>query len=149
MPVLNEISTYELDMGEPGWREVYGTPLYWAPDGFDWLALSPAPYGGGLQLEGYREPPTLDRDTEFIDLGDEELVRILDYAQWYLSFKEGIQEGLDNTQELMKNMMAAAALRNSRLLKSAMYREYMGEHRQEWERGTRSPAQKIGVRRKP
>jgi len=148
MPVLNQISVYELDTGDPAWRETYGIPRYWAPDGLDWFAVSPAPRGGSFNLEGYKEPPVLNNAEDFIDLGDEELNRILDYAQWYCAFKEGLQEALDNTKVLLDNMLRAGALRNSRIRRSALYREYMGEHRDERERGTRYPVEKVGVRSK-
>ena len=145
--VLAQSSVYELDTGTPGWRKVYGTPLYWAPDGLDWFAVSPSPVGGGFLLEGYKEPPVLDKDTDYIDLGDEEIVRLLDYAQWYLAFKEGPAEGTQNVEPLIKQFMEAASLRNSRLRASALYRESMGIHRDEPERGTRAPVSKVGVRR--
>lgn len=148
MPVLNQISVYELDTGNPSWRKTYGTPQYWAPDGLDWVAISPSPRGGGILLEGYKEPPVLINDSDYIDIGDEEIVRLLDYAQWYLAFKQGPTEGTTTVEPLINNMMAAAALRNSRLRASALYREYMGIHRDEPQRGTRSPyGQKVGVRR--
>jgi hypothetical protein len=139
---------FELDMGFPGWRETYGVPLYWAPDGLDWVALYPAPRGGAIWLEGYKEPPVLHKDEDFIDLGDEELVRILDYAQWYLSFKEGPSEALENTEILMQNTLEAAALRNARIRRSALYREYAGEHRDEHQRSDRYPVSKVGIRNK-
>lgn len=146
MPVLHQTSVYELDTGTPDWRKTFGTPLYWAPDGFDWVVLSPAPLGGGILLEGYKEPPVLNNDWDYIDLGDEELVRILDYAQFYLAFKQGPQEATENVKPLLENMMQAASLRNARLRASALYREYMGIHRDEPERGTRFPVGKLGVR---
>jgi len=148
MPVLNQTSVFELDMGTPDWRETYGIPRYWAPDGLDWFAVYPAPKGGIFNLEGYKEPPTLNHDDEFIDLGDEELTRILDYAQWYLTFKEGPQEAIQNVQDLLSNMMEAGGLRNQRLRRSALYREYMGEHRDEPQMGTRYPLKKEGIRNK-
>ena len=61
MPALNQISLFELDMGFPGWRESYGVPLYWAPDGLDWIALYPAPRGGAIcvrQVEWPLDDPT-------------------------------------------------------------------------------------------
>lgn len=147
MAALTQTSVYELDTGNPSWRKTYGTPRYWAPDGLDWFAVSPAPRGGGLILEGYKEPPVLEEDRDFIDIGDEELVRLLDYAQWYLAFKQGPSEAVQNVDPLFNQMMEAATLRNSRLRASAFYREYMGIHRDEPQRGTRAPVQKLGVRR--
>lgn len=151
MPVLTQTSVYELDTGTPSWRKTYATaptvPSYWAPDGLDWLAVSPTPRGGGLQLEGYKEPPVLTNNSDYIDIGDDELLRILDYAQWYMAFKQGPAEATSNVEPLLQQMMAAAALRNSRLRASALYREFMGIHRDEPQRGTRAPVGKVGVRK--
>lgn len=148
MAILNETSIFELDMGTPDWRETYGVPLFWAPDGLDWFGVYPAPRGGAFFLEGYKEVPVLTKDEDFIDLGDEELTRILDYAQWYMAFKEGPQEALENVKVLLDNMLRAGALRNARIRRSALYREYMGIHRVEPQQGPRYPVDKLGVRKK-
>ncbi len=148
MPILNQTSVFELDMGTPDWRKTYGIPRFWAPDGLNWFAVYPAPRGGAFHLEGYKEPPVLDNDRDMIEIDDSEVVRILDYAHWYLSFKEGPQEALDNTKILVQNMVASAGLKNARLRQSALYREYMGEHRDEFQVPARYPVAKTGVRTK-
>lgn len=148
MPILYQTSLFELDTGEPGWRRTYGVPRVWAPDGLDWFAAYPAPRGGGFDLEGYKEPPVLDKDRDAIEIEDAEVHRLIDYAHWYLSFKEGVKEGLDNTKDLMHNLMRAAALRNAWLRRSALYREYMGEQRDEHQAPARYPVDKTGVRTK-
>lgn len=148
MPILYQTSLFELDMGTPGWRKTYGAPRLWAPDGLDWFASYPAPRGGAFLLEGYKEPPTLNEDKDFIEIEDSEVNRLLDYAHWYLSFKEGPQEALENTKDLVQNMLKAAGFRNQRLRQSALYREYMGESRDEQEVPAKYPVDKLGVRTK-
>lgn len=143
---LNMLSLFELDMGYPGWRNLSGTPYYWAPDALDKFAVSPAPSAGAFQIEGYAEPIVLTSNNSFIDLGDEELLRILDYAQFYCAFKEGVKEASDNVEGLKSQHMEAAGKRNARLRKSTMYREFMGRQREEAERPSRAKVQKIGVR---
>jgi hypothetical protein len=143
---LNMTSLYELDMGSPGWRGVTGTPYYWAPDGLNWFAVSPAPLSGSLQVDGYADSFQLQNSDSWVDLGDEELLRILEYAQWYLSFKEGVKEAVNNPETLMQHMMEAAGMRNARLRRSSLYREYMGRNREDSERATRYPVRKVGIR---
>ncbi len=143
---LNMLSLFELDMGYPGWRGSNGTPYYWAPDGLTWFCLYPAPLTGEIQVDGYADSFQLQNLDSWIDLGDEELLRILDYAQWYLSFKEGLSEGLENSDPLMQKLMEAAGLRNARLRRSTLYREFMGRNREDAERASRYPVRKMGVR---
>lgn len=143
---LNMISLFELDMGFPGWKSTTGTPYYWAPDGLNKFAIYPAPSSGALLIDGYAEPFVLVSPDSTVDLGDEELLRIVDYAHWYLCFKEGIKEAVESSKDMMDQFINAAALRNSRLRKSAFYREFMGRQREETERGSRYPVSKLGAR---
>lgn len=144
---LHQTSLFELDKAFPGWRGVTGTTAYyWAPDGLDWFCIYPAATSGALLVEGYADSFKLHNTDTRVDLGDEELLRILEYAQWYLSFKEGVQEAVENTGPLQQHMMEAAALRNSRLRASSWYREFMGKSAEELVRGTRYPVRKLGVR---
>ena len=139
-------SLSELDNGFPGWNSVTGIPSLWAPIGITKLAIYPQTSTGYLLLESYKEAPTLNADGEYIDIGDEEIVRLLGYAQWYLSFKEGVKEAVENVEPLMNQMVKAAILRNRRLLKSAFYRDYAGLQLEELERPSRTATAKLGVR---
>lgn len=143
---LNLTSLQELDYGFPGWRGTAGTALYWAPAGLNKLVVYPAPTAGYLFLEGYREAPTLQADADFLDLGDEEIVRLLGYAQWYLAFKEGAKEATENVDPLLQQMIAAAAQRNARLNQVSSYRAWLGEHRDEDRRAPRGAVRAPGVR---
>lgn len=142
---LTLISLSELDWGFPGWQGVTGTPVYWAPVGIDKFVLSPQPSSGSLKLEGYQETIRLISDGEFIQLGDEEMTRILDYAHHYLTFKEGFPE-LQASMSGFKRFVDAAATRNNRLLPLATYINLMGQVRDEQERPSQVPADVRGIR---
>jgi hypothetical protein len=112
-----------------------GTPDYWAPLGIDKFVVYPkASTTQYVGVQYYSADPRLNLDdTAYIDLGDEELLRILDYAQWALAFKEGLQEAIVNVQPLKEMFLTAARLRNQRLRNTAPYRDYMGPSRDEAE----------------
>ena len=127
---LTEISIPELDFGSPGWENVSGTPLYWAPLGVNRVAFSPAPLVGAIVYEGIQETPSLINSTDYIQLGDEELTRITSYAQAYLALKEGTKE-FQNAEDELQEFVKAAGLRNARLKATALYKYYMGLPQQE------------------
>lgn len=121
----------ELDLGSPGWESAAaGTPVYWAPMGFNKVAFSPAAATGNIIFEGITEPTLLFSGSDFINIGDEELTRVLDYAVHYLAFKEGPPE-FDATSEQLQNFMKAAGLRNAKLRETMMYKRAMGLVRDE------------------
>jgi hypothetical protein len=128
---LNPTSVDDLDFEKYGWRAaVTGTPTYWAPYGVSHVVVYPqtgtsTTYGAFY----YRGDRILTSDSSYVNLGDEELVRILEYAQWYLSFKESPKEGLENSAPLREMMLLAARTRNSKLAGIALYSKYMGVER--------------------
>lgn len=130
---LTLISLFELDMGYPGWPATLGTPYYWAPLGFNMIAISPLPTTGSLTFEGYSEVPRLGGDADFIQTSDNTINAMLSYAQHYLSFKEGGKE-LESTAPLMVAFVSAASARNKRLVASNLYRRYFGATRDDLER---------------
>ena len=144
---LPQTSLYELDNGFGSWQTAStATPRYWAPIGLSLFALYPPPAAGGtLLLEGPQSPPALGNDADFIDLGDEEVGRVLDYAHFYLTFKEGGQE-LGSALSLLSQFVESAVLRNRRLLASAFFKEYPGKLRDETQRPARSPVEGVGLR---
>jgi len=123
---LTEVVIEEQDLGSPGWEGVVATPTYWGPLGANKFFVAPVATTGHLLLEAFSEPPRLLTDGAYIDMGDEELLRITQYAQHYLALKEGSQE-FANAEGMMQGLIAAAALRNNRLKASVLYRKYMGE----------------------
>jgi hypothetical protein len=146
--VLYPTSIPELDYGIPNWQKANaGTPQLWAPVGLDKFALYPAAGADGtnLTLEGLALTPALLKGGDFVDLGDEELNRILDYGQHYLSFKEGGSEW-NATGALMSEFVQAAGLRNSRIVASALFSKYMGQHKSEEQRPPRTLDKIMGAR---
>lgn len=135
----------ELDEGQPGWEDVVGTPIMWAPVGLNEIALYPRPSGEILLVvEGLTDAPRLFSDGDFIDLGDEDLTELLMYVQHYLSFKEAGAE-FQATVGNLPMLFEAAGQQNARLKMTAPYRRWMGLHREEGERQARGSAS-VGVR---
>jgi hypothetical protein len=142
---LSLTSIWELDKGTPGWEGTAGTPLEWAPFGLNQVALYPGPASGSIKLEGVAELLPLTGLAEYIDIGDEELTKLLGYAQHYLAFKEGLPES-KATEEDFVAFMEAAVLKNGRLVGSELYRRFMGESRDENQRPLESGQPVVGVR---
>lgn len=139
------ISIPELDYGFPGWESVTGTPEFWAPVGVNIMALYPSPSSGQLLIEGIQETPQLDSDGSFLNIGEEELTKFLDYAQHYLAFKEGSPE-LDSTMDHYKRLIEAALYRNARLKVASQFYRAQGLIREEAERPPVADAPTLGVR---
>lgn len=145
---LYQTSLPELDYGVANWQQApQGTPSLWAPIGLNKVAIyPPPPLGGFLNLEGLTLAPALNVGGDFIDIGDEEVTRILDYAHHILTFKEGGVEFQSSTS-LMANFVAAAAERNARLLGAAIFKRYLGLDKAQEQRPVRSVEQQnIGAR---
>lgn len=122
---LQLISMEELDNGFPGWQAVSGTPLYWAPNGANSVALYPYPASGGdVVLYGYIDLLTAGLG-DYINLGNEELTRVLDYGRHYLSFKEGMPS-LQASSVALTAFAEAAALKNARIEETEMFKRAMG-----------------------
>lgn len=127
-PALVEGNIHDFDTGVYGWRsDSTGTPTEWFPLGVESFVVHPKPTTNTpLTVLCVSDNYHLS-DGDTVNMGDEELARILDYAQWYLSFKEGIPEGMENSSPLRDLFLLAARKRNSRLRRSALYREFMGQ----------------------
>jgi hypothetical protein len=123
---LTLISLPELDYGFSGWGTAApAAPQFWAPSGVNEFAVYPAPASGIFTLEGFSEAPWLTVSGNFIDMGDEDLVKVLSYAHHFLTFKEAGAE-FEATMTEMQEFVAAAADRNSRLRAATFYRRWMG-----------------------
>src|SRR5260221_3394536 len=87
--ILDQTSLFELDNGILGWQSaVTSSPQQWAPVGLTLFAVyPPAPALGTFNLEGIASAPYLGADSDFIDLGDDEMGHILDYGHLYLTDK--------------------------------------------------------------
>jgi hypothetical protein len=146
---LAKTSDVELDYGSPGWEGVNGAPEFWAPNGIAKVMISPAPTSGTLTFTGLAEAPILTNPADFIDMGEEELSRMLGYAQHYLTVKEGSQE-LESTMGVWQKFIEGAAAKNRRLKATNFYRaaqgKMLGEHQGRAVSGSPEPLQNLGVR---
>lgn len=138
---LTMASLNELDLGNPGWQGETGDPEFWTLNGINLFGLSPQPTTGVVTIEGLSETPVLINGSDYVMLGDELLNRILDYAEHYCSFKEGVGE-FDSSLTGFGLFIDAAGKRNGVLLASALYREWMGRNREEQGRYSELPAPK-------
>lgn len=102
-------------------------PQMLIPAGLNLFALWPADSVGSsnMVLDGIRSTPVLVADTDFVDLGEEELHALLGEALCILAFKEG---GARWTacQRFHQEFLQAAASKNQRLKVSFIYRKYAG-----------------------
>lgn len=138
---LIESSVPEFDTGYPGWRTgSASTAEYWAPCGLNKIVFYPRP-NTPLRIDYYKGSQLLVEETDYIQLGNEELNRILDYAVWQMNVKSGTEEAFNNTEPLRALFKAAAELRNSKLRGSQLYKDFMGEDRGEGEPGRDMPPQ--------
>jgi len=147
-PTLFPANIQEMDQGYYGRQSTASsTPEYWAPFGINnFVIYPPATTTQTIEIQYYSGDPRLNlTNSSYVDLGDEEILRIIDYAQWSLSFKEGLKESLLNTEPLKEMFLTAARLRSSKLRATSMYRNYMGNDRDEL-RPTRSAEEQQGLR---
>lgn len=135
-PALNPTSIYELEYGRPTWRfetvvsgaGVPTMPLLWAPQSLQTIVIWPATNTAGvndLLVEGVAATPILVTDGSTVDLSEEVLDVLSDYAVHLLAFKEGgprWRATMDNFTAFLK----AAAEENGLLKRSLAYRRMAG-----------------------
>lgn len=119
-------SLWDLDYGRPGWENERGTPNTFAPMGVNLFALWPASAVGGesLVVDGVVSAPVLT-SVGFVNLGQDELETILDYAEHVAQFKEGGQE-FQSSDLLLQEFLKEAGGRNAVLMQSSKFRKWMG-----------------------
>lgn len=145
---LYPVSIQEMDQGYYGRQgAASGTPDYWAPFGIDKIVLYPkAASTQTIGLQYYDADPRMSlTGTDYFNMGDEEILRILDYAQWVLAFKEGLSEAFENVDPFKQMFLTAAKLRNAKLRATAQYKDYMGTDRDE-EKSTKTATPQEGLR---
>lgn len=126
---LGSSSLYDLDYGQPTWESESCTsttlPQVFAPAGFNLFAIWPASFAGGesLAVEGVIPAPLLTAG--LVNLGNDELETILDYAEHIAQFKEGGQE-FEASQLLLQEFIKEAGNRNNILMTSSKFRKWMG-----------------------
>lgn len=99
-----------IDAGFPYWRNQVGSPQM-AGILYDVVAINPGAadqtYGIGVDVV---TPAPLPTGGQFVQIGQEDLENILDYASHYLTFKCGGQE-FKSTMNLYDNFMKAVSMR--------------------------------------
>lgn len=141
---LVQQSLPDLDHAYSGWRTgSASTAEYWVPQGVADVVFSPRP-NTPVKLDYYKGSRLLDAASDYVQLGDEELNRILDYAVWQLNFKSGTQEAFQNTGPLKEMFILAATLRNAKLRASKLYKDFLGSDYGEAEPSREADTQKGG-----
>lgn len=128
-------SIVELDLARPSWRGetiasggvVPVRPFFWAPISLQQIVIWPATLGGvnDLLAEGIAMTPVLVDEADFVDMGQELLDPLLDYALHVVSFKEGGPRWR-LTLEYYRTFLQLAAQENSLLKASKAYRRFAG-----------------------
>lgn len=127
---LGSSSLNDLDYGQPAWESdqcpAGVLPQVFAPAGFNLFALWPAPYDNSTTLFVEGVVPAPDPVTvPFVNLGQDELETILDYAEHLAQFKEGGQE-FEASQLSFQDFLKEAGKRNAVLMESSKFRKWMG-----------------------
>lgn len=127
-------SLHEMDMGRPGWEahttatggSVPTRPTTWIRVGVNTFAIWPADAtaDNAIVIDGTMATPTLALPGDYINIGQEELAAIIDYAVHIAGFK-GDRRRWQGTFEGYKRFLLAAAKKNHRLENSAMFRHAM------------------------
>lgn len=152
---LNVASLDQLDNGRPQWEgetttsggDVPAVVDSWAPAGLTLIAIWPADAAGGnnLMCDGILTTPTVSADADPIDIGEDDIDTLLDYAEHLCQFKEGGAEFAASVETLYKPFLQAAATRNAILMASAEFRKWMGLHMDE-DSHKRQQGHRIGAR---
>lgn len=132
---LAQSSMTEMDAGKPGWQgqttadggNIPDSPQIWLPLSIDLIAIWPADADGGhnLTVFGISQTPELTADGDFIDIGQEALNALLNYALHVLALKEGGAR-FAATLPLLADFLREAAEENGQLMASSMFRQFIG-----------------------
>lgn len=84
---------YELQLENPAWRAVTGSPTKYAQPGYSLLAITPQPAGAqNLTLTYAASPALLSLDADEPEIPEEYHPSLPKFAQVWLRYKEGGQE---------------------------------------------------------
>lgn len=136
---LSPSSREDLNNGRYNWRKELTTTggdvpsrvTLWAPVSLSTFYIWPADTTGALTLtiDGVATTPVLVEDSDTLDLGEDSLNVLLDYALHALSFSQGATK-FAATQNLFKSFLAACAEENGQIKSTMVYRRFMGlDHR--------------------
>lgn len=124
---LSQSTLTNWDKGYPYWKGKPGIPQEWAPVSISLIALRPADAVGqnSLTIDGIAKAPILVNQSDYIDIGAEELNSIMNYCQYLGAFKEGGGE-FESALPLYQAFLKASAVKNEKLFTSNIYRKAMG-----------------------
>jgi len=126
---LTQVSIKELDCGFVGWEISQETvPQYWAACGINNIVIYPWNSIQHLEIYGYSDLQKPQQD-DWLNLGNEVINYILDYAVGYLELKEGVEE-TKNLNSIMQNLLQIAVKQNEKLYASGIYNRYLGKSRE-------------------
>ena len=130
----------ELDWGRPNWRQessvtggdVPTRPTLWAPVSLAYIYIWPMDaYGhNSLLCDSVDATPELLVAGQYVDLGEEDVTLLLDYALHALAFKRD-DVTFQSTMDLFRALLAAAGQENSLITTSQVYRQLMGLDRRD------------------
>lgn len=144
---LIPISIFNLARIRPNWMYEYTdtlglpTTIQWfAPVGLYVIRVWPGNRANAtLIVDGMAATPILTSDTQYVQLGEEDLDALLDEALHISAFKHGGDLFL-STIPLHQNFLRTAAERNSRLLVSRAFKMYAGLDRQRFSAPVANPS---------
>lgn len=149
---LHPTSILELDLARPTWRsettasggDVPTTPTLWAPQSLQTIVIWPAVAVAGvsdLLIDGVAATPVLVTDASFIDITDETVLILVDYAVHIAAFKEGGARWAA-TKPMWTAFLQAAAEENALLKASQAFRRAAGlDRRRDLQKTTAPPTQ--------
>jgi hypothetical protein len=134
--ILTPTTLQDLDQGNYGWRDdANGTPEVWAQSGRDLVWIYPQPDTTAVAgtndftVEEYDGAEQLTAAGNYVQLGDEDVTALIDYAQSLLAFKEGVGEGTELAAALQKLFMSASNKRAKWLVGQNPFRNYQGSEK--------------------
>ena len=132
---MNACSIEDMDAFRMNWEtettasggSVPTRPLLYIPAGLTLFAIWPADSVGGsnMVVDSVLETPILTNDSDFIDLGEEELHALIGEALSIAAFKEGGAR-FEACKRFHQEFIQAALGKNSRLKTSFKFKKYAG-----------------------
>ena len=160
----------DLDTGQQYWESESATdpsnppaggtvvpdePQVYCVGALNLLGIWPADLTSGanqLMVDGIAATPLLTTDATAVDLGEEELNTILDYAEHVCLFKEGGAEFTstlpsdDNANALFASFLKGCAQRSGMIARMEAYRQWMGGNTAERQKNPLRRNEKVGAR---
>jgi hypothetical protein len=133
-PPLGWTSFSDMDALYPGWQVqttatagAPSTPQMCGPASVNYFWIWPADAAGGnsLQLDAITNAPQLVNASDFVNLDETEIVKLLDFGQFFLSQKRG-GVFFQRTIPLFKGYLEMLADRNSYLMNLSLFRQMTG-----------------------